>query len=177
MRAQPGSRRGEHPPCRRLRDTICDKTREIADLNAEEDELEPVVAQQRADLMRLGWGAQQLEAISRMPDTGAALTEIELNRRLNQGRRALNSILKRLGRNPWIMVDLTIESLRQGANAELRLLRAREAELADEYRIGKRRLAAIAQERQDAERLLADAGRRGEQEGCDPRYIQQWCGA
>jgi hypothetical protein len=177
MRAQPGSRRGEHPPCRRLRETICDKTREIDRLNKEEDELEPVVAKQRAQLQDLGWGARQLEALSRMPDTGAALTEIELNRRLNHARRAFNSVLKRLGRNPWVIVDLTIESVRQGANAELRLLRAREAEIAADYRNGKQRLRAIAQERQDAERLLADAGRRGEQEGCDPRYIQQWCGA
>jgi len=177
MIAQPGSRRSEHPPCRRLRDTVCDKTREIDDLNKEEDELEPVVARQYAQLQDLGWGAQQLEALSRMPDTGAALTEIELNRRLNQARRAFNTVLTRIGRNPWILVDLTIESVRQGANAELRLLRAQETEIADAYRTGKRRLGEIDQERKDAERLLADAGRRGEQEGCDPRYIQHWCGA
>lgn len=175
MAKGPGLRRGEHRPCVALQETVCEMTRKIADLNSEEDRLEGYAAQLRSDLRLLGWSIQQLDALSRIPDTGAALDEIERNRRRNALLRNFNRAF-RLGRTPRLAVDVTIEGIRIASRIEVEKLRRLEADRAEDYRTVSRRLRDIPGERRDAERILAEAGRRAEKERCDPNFVQRFCG-
>ncbi|MCR9129379.1 MAG: hypothetical protein NXI12_07645 [Alphaproteobacteria bacterium] len=168
-------RRGEHRPCVALQETVCEMTRKISDLNSEEDRLEDDMAQFQSDLRLLGWSIQQLDALSRIPDTGAALEEIERNRRRNALLRNFNRAFRH-GRTPRLAVDVTIEGIRTAARIEVEKLRVEEREIADRFHRASRQLRDIRGERRDAERILAEAGRRADKERCDPNFVQRFCG-
>lgn len=175
MNKFPGSRRGEHRPCAVLRDTVCAMTRKISELNRELDALRPVEAKLRSDLQTLGWSIRQLEGLSQIPDTGAAVDEIERNRRRNAFLRNLNNAF-RLGRRPRIAADVTIEGIRAIAGSEAERLRTEERDIADSFHRVTRRLQAIPQEIRRANQLLDIAGKRAANERCDPDYVNHFCG-
>ncbi|XBQ17156.1 MAG: hypothetical protein ABL308_04580 [Oceanicaulis sp.] len=168
-------RRGEHRPCEALRETICEATSEIDALNYEERQLIDIEANLDRDLKALGWARNQLDALSRIPDHGACITEMEARQRLQAQRRQLRAVLRRVRRSPNIHNDLTIEAIRQTAAAEGRSLSEVERNLITRARTISRRLKEIHEARADAERLLANAGRRADAEGCDREYVNQWC--
>ena len=168
-------RRGEHRPCVALQETVCAMTKKIAELNRQEGELEDDVAQFQSDLRLLGWSIEQLDALSRIPDTGAALDEIERNRRRNALLRNFNRAFRR-GRAPRLAVDVTIEGIRTAARVEVEKLRVEERQIANQFHRASRQLRGIPGERRDAERILTEAGRRAEKERCDPDFVQRFCG-
>lgn len=168
-------RRGEHRPCVALQQTVCGLTRRIAELNAEEDRLRPEDVQLRSMLQNLSGSIRQFEALSRLPDTGAALDEIERRRRRNALLRNFNSAVRR-SRGARLSADVAIEGVRSASRLEVERLRSEEARLAGEYQAVIQRLRDIPAERRSAEGLLAEAGRRAGQEGCDPDFVNRFCG-
>ena len=168
-------RRGEHRPCVALQETVCAMTKKIAELNGQEGQLEDDVAQFQSDLRLLGWSIEQLDALSRIPDTGAALDEIERNRRRNALLRNFNRSFRQ-GRAPRLAGDVTIEGIRTAARIEVEKLRAQERELADRFPRPSRQLRDIPIERRRAERILAETAKRAEIERCDPEFVQRFCG-
>ena len=150
-------------------------TKKIAELNGQEGELEDDVAQFQSDLRLLGWSIEQLDALSRIPDTGAALDEIERNRRRNALLRNFNRAFRR-SRAPRLAVDVTIEGIRTAARVEVEKLRVEGRQIANQFHRTSRQLRDIPVKRRDAERILAEAGRRAAKERCDPNFVQRLCG-
>lgn len=175
MAKEPALRRGEHRPCVALQETVCEMTERIADLNRQEDELEAEAARHRSDLRLLGWSIQQLDALSGIPDTGAALEEIERNRRRSALLHNFNRAFRR-DRAPRLAIDVTIEGIRTAARVEVEKLRVEERQIANQFHRASRQLRDIPMERRDAERILAEAGRLAEKERCDPNFVQRFCG-
>ena len=175
MKKGPALRRGEHRPCASLRETVCAMTRKITDLNRERERLASLELDLRSNLQHLGWSIRQLDGLSRIPDTGAAVDEIERNRRRNAFLRNLNNAF-RLGRRPRIAADVTIEGIRTIARTEVEKLRKKERDMAEDYYAVSQRLQEIPHEIREAERLMSTVRKRADQERCDPDYVSHFCG-
>jgi sugar phosphate isomerase/epimerase len=152
-------------------------TSRIRELNNEERRDRDEAEELREQLRELGWTIRQLETLSQIPNTGAAMDEIERNRRRNHFVRAFNMAVRRGSRTPTtgVSADATIETMRLAAQVELERQRSRESEIAGAYHTLQQRLRDIALDRDDAERMLADVDRRARREGCDLNYVNQWC--
>lgn len=168
-------RRGEHRPCVSLRRTICEKTREIDRLNIVRSRLTEQVPNLRRTLRDLGWSIEQLDRLAALPDTGAALDEIERNRRRRDANRRLIDALRPVRRSPELGADLAIEAVRQTARRQASDLRQIERQTALNLQAAERQLDQIPAQIRNAEALLSEAGARAKTELCDPDYVNQWC--
>ncbi|KAA5803625.1 hypothetical protein F1654_07430 [Alkalicaulis satelles] len=145
------------PQCESIQRNIRHFAAELNELGRERLRLREEVMRIEGDLRDLGIGISELEALAQLPDTGSALEEALRRRQVNAALNRLQAALIRVRRNPGVIVDLTIATIRAIAQRELQPLYRLKADRVRDLTQRRDRLNWISYRVQELNGLMAQS--------------------